>query len=135
MESRNSSYSIARLRRFAIIFSIAFSLLFALIPFLRHPDEGLNLFVLAVSFFILFFAVYKPYALRKPYLLWLQIGSFLGSLNSKLILALFFYLIITPISIIAKCAGAMVKFLSKRKTRPSFRLKPNAQISSFSDQH
>ena len=89
-----------KLRNSGLIFSLIFSILFILIPYILH--EKLNSVALFCVFIIFLISLLSPYKLRRPLELWIKLGNFLGNLNSVLILGLFFYLIIFPASIIRR---------------------------------
>jgi hypothetical protein len=47
----------------------------------------------------------RPSILRRPYLIWMTVGIGLGFLVSTILLTLFYFLVITPIGLIARAAG------------------------------
>ena len=72
--------------------------------------------------------------LKKPYKLWLKFGEILSKINSKLVLAVFFYLIISPAAIIRY----LIKFFFKRKNKKKSyytRIEKNLIKYSFKDQY
>ena len=135
MDARSASYSKKKLRRFALIFSIALVFLFGVVPFLRHPSDGINVAILSLGISIALLALISPYSLRKPYIYWLKAGDFLASLNSKIILGIFFFVIISPLAILARIARNMLRLAARRSGPNSYRIAPATQISSFSEQH
>ena len=136
MGSRASSYSKQKLRRFAFLVSTAFIILFGVLPFVRHPSGGINIVIFTIGLTLPILSLVRPYSLSTPYLYWLKVGDFLASVNSKLILGAFFFLVITPLAILAKSFKSVLTLRkSSNSARGSFRLAPASQISSFSDQH
>ena len=107
MEYPSKSY----LRKSGILFSILFIVVFSIIPFFLHQE--IKIFPLFFSLVITIISIFSPYKLRRPYSLWISLGNFLGRLNSKLILGLFFYVLITPFSILRN----IIKFIFKIQTR------------------
>ena len=101
----------SHLRKSGILFSILFILVFSIIPYLLHQE--IKTFPLLFSAIITTLSIFSPYKLRAPYSFWIKIGDILGRLNSKLILGLFFYLLITPFSIIRN----IIKIIFKIRTR------------------
>lgn len=101
----------AHLRKSGIIFSILFLFLFSIIPYLLHKE--IILLPVIFSFPLLFFSILSPYKLLKPYQLWIKFGNLLSKLNSKLVLSLFFYILISPFSILRK----LIKFVLNRKNQ------------------
>ena len=107
MEYPSKSY----LRKSGILFSILFILVFSIIPYFLHQE--IKILPLFFSLVITIISIFSPYKLRRPYSLWISLGNFLGRLNSKLILGLFFYVLITPFSILRN----IIKFILKIQTR------------------
>ena len=101
----------SHLRKSGILFSILFIVVFSIIPYLLHQE--IKTFPLFFSAIITTLSIFSPYKLRAPYSFWIKIGDILGRLNSKLILGLFFYLLITPFSILRN----IIKFIFKIQTR------------------
>ena len=134
MSSSYKSYSIKTLRKFAVVFSLGFVIIFGIIPYLRHPGSPFNHWVLILFISSSLVAVFRPYMLRRPYLAWIKLGTYLASLNSRLILGLFFYFVISPIGVCARIFRSVVAFL-KPNAKSSYRVSASQQISTFSDQH
>ena len=107
MEYPSKSY----LRKSGILFSILFILVFSIIPYFLHQE--IKIFPLFFALGITIISIFSPYKLRRPYAIWISLGNFLGRLNSKLILGLFFYVLITPFSILRN----IIKFIFKMQTR------------------
>ena len=97
MKTYNTKF---KLRNSGIVFSLIFFIIFFLIPFLRHQEFRPIVFLFTII--ILSLSFISPLALRKPYDLWIKFGKFLGNVNSKIILILFFYILISPIAIIIR---------------------------------
>ncbi len=102
------------LRKSGIIFSLMLLVIFTLIPYLLHREIRLIPLIFALIIFII--SIISPYSLRKPYKLWIKLGDKLGKINSKLILSLFFYLLITPAAIFK----AMISLIKVRKPCKSY---------------
>ncbi len=110
MEYPSKSY----LRKSGILFSILFIVVFSIIPYLLHQE--IKIFPLFFSFVITTISIFSPYKLRRPYSLWISFGNFLGRLNSKLILVLFFYLLITPFSILRNTIKVIFKIRTRKRS-------------------
>ena len=94
------------MRSFALGMSIFLPLLFTLIlPWLF--DKPLAYWPLVVSscFMILYFAY--PKGIYYPYYIWIIIASVLAWINTRVILALVFYLVLTPIGVFMKLLGKL----------------------------
>ena len=101
-----------KLRNSGIVFSLIFFIIFFLIPFLRHQEFRPIVFLFSII--ILSLSFISPLVLRKPYDLWIKFGKFLGNINSKIILILFFYILISPLAIIMRIFN---RFFSNKKMK------------------
>src|SRR5438876_8420236 len=63
-------------------------------PYFIWP--GLVLLVLGLT---------APRSLKHVYIAWMAVGLFLGLIVSTVLLTLFFYLVVTPIGLAARCFG------------------------------
>ena len=126
---RNLFTSKKTLRKSGLIVALFLVLLFFLLPYLIH--EEIKFVPLIIASFITLFSIISPYSLRVPYAIWIEIGIFLGKINSFLILFIFFYLIITPISILRTIFNVKV---SKHKLKSNYE-KPlkNKGVTNFID--
>ena len=87
------------LQTFAITMSIAFVVIFmGLLPWLLTAAIPLWPAILSMLLMLLYFC--KPSFLYYPYITWMVVASVLGFINTRLILALAYYLLIVPIGII-----------------------------------
>ena len=120
----------AHLRRSGILFSILFIFVFTILPYLLHQE--IKTFPLFFSAVITTISFISPYKLRRPYSLWIKLGNILGRLNSKLILGLFFYLMITPFSTLRNIIKMIFKFRT-RKISNSVTISPTEL--NFTDQY
>ena len=100
------------LRSAGFLFSALFALFFGILPFLFHSEIRFSVFIF--SFIIVLLSFLTPYSLRLPYVLWIKFGTFLGKLNSNVILFIFFYFFITPFAVLRKIL-LFRNSLSKRK--------------------
>ena len=89
-----------KLRKSGLIVALVLVFLFFLIPYIFHQE--FKLVPLIIALIITLFSLISPYSLRVPYAIWIEFGILLGKINSFIILFIFFYLIITPISILRK---------------------------------
>ena len=100
----NYSFKEKKLREFGFLIAIVFPLLFGLIiPHLTGHSFRLWTFPLVVPF--LFLGIFRPSLLKLPYELWIRIGNFLGTINSFIILAIVYIIVVIPISLVMKCFG------------------------------
>ena len=100
------------LRKSGLTFSLVFILIFSIIPFLLHSSFKVG--PIYFSLLISLISLIAPYRLRIPYILWINLGKKLGKINSKVILSLFFYLLITPFAILKNIIGFFASILERK---------------------
>jgi hypothetical protein len=92
------------LRRFGLTVGIVLCALFGVLgPLLRHRifpiwpwPPGIALCLLAIAW---------PSSLRVPHLVWTRLGQALGFVNSRIILTLVFFALITPVGLLLRLFG------------------------------
>lgn len=104
------------LKKFGLMMAGVISLLFGLIfPFLGNQTYPLWPWTIAAVFTIV--SLVHPKLLNRVYHIWMKIGHILGWINTRLILAVLFFGILTPI-------GLLLRILNKD---PLFKkIEPNA---------
>jgi len=105
------------LRKFGLVVGGVF-LLLGLWFLLRHKPVWP--YLLSPGALLVVFGLVAPRALRQVYLGWMAMAFVLGLVVSTLLLTLFFFLVITPVSLLARLFGK--DFLSLRLDRaaPSY---------------
>lgn len=106
--------------------------IFGIGPIINNkPIEKLPLFF---AFGIIFTYLVYPKILKMFFMLWMQVGNFIGKTISKIVLLFLFYLIFTPISIFLKIFGK--DLLKKRidKNINSYWIKRVKQPESMKNQ-
>ncbi len=73
------------------------------IPYIKRNE--VNEWLLGIGALLILLGVAVPFLLKYPYILWMKIGEVLGWINTRIILGVIFYLLITPIGIIKKIFG------------------------------
>ena len=89
-------------RSFGIVFAVVFAIV-GLFPLWNSEDVRVWALVVAGLFLVLGFAV--PAALRPLNLLWFRFGLLLHKIVNPLIMALLFYVTVTPIALIMRMLG------------------------------
>ena len=95
-------FSRKNLRDFGRVIFLCLSLL-GLILFLRHKPGFKP--VLFTGCLFLLFAQIRPLLLKTVYLVWMIIAFSLGWVNTRLILFIIYYIVITPIGLLARAFG------------------------------
>lgn len=101
------------LKKFAFLVGGVFAGLGVLsLVFGSHPIFGAIL--LSIGIILILWGVLNAAGLRGVYLVWMTLAIGLGWFVSRLLLILLYYLVLTPISLIARLTGQ--KFLKKQPT-------------------
>ena len=100
------------LRKFGLLVG-GVAILIGLVLFLRHKTNYPYLFWPGAA--LIAFGAVWPRALKYPYIAWMTMAFALGFVMSQVILTLFFFLIVTPISLVARLVGK--DFLSRKRDR------------------
>jgi saxitoxin biosynthesis operon SxtJ-like protein len=106
------------LRRYAWVMAVALSV-FGGVASLRG-NRVLPVYFFSVAGIFLFFGLAWPAALRPVYIAWMRLAQVLAWVNTRLILGLFYYAVITPVSLVMRLAG-----------RDALRRKSNRTATSY----
>ncbi len=90
------------LRKFGLLVGGVFTLLGAWFFFRKKP---FYLYALVPGTILMVLGVLVPHFLRRVYLAWMAMALVLGLIVSTVLLSLLYFLVITPIAIIARLAG------------------------------
>ena len=102
-------------------FGVTFAIIFLMIAgFLYYQEkDSFQLFIyLAGSFSGLGFIL--PILLKPFYMVWMIFATILGWFMTKMILSLFFYIIITPIGLLLKILGKDLLHLKEQENKKSY---------------
>lgn len=100
-------------RKFGYVVGIALLVLAAFRIFIRHQDMW---WILAgVGVILLLLALVKPLWLNPLRLVWDKIGHVLGIINTYVLLTLFYFVILTPLSLIMRSFGKDILKLKRNK--------------------
>ena len=89
-------------RSFGVLFSIVF-LLIAFWPVLKTNNiNDLKVWGLVISAIFLTLGILKSKILTPLNILWMKLGIFLGKIVSPVVLAILFFLVVTPIGLLLK---------------------------------
>jgi len=111
----------AELRKFAYVFGGIVSLLFGLvIPLLAHKPFSLwPWYIAAIS---LIWGTIHPLSLWPIYIAWMKFGAIAGWINTRIILAIVFYLVIFPIGLLKRLTGKDSMARKYEKNISSYRI-------------
>ena len=115
----NNSPSKKELRDFGLFVGLLFPLIIGiLLPILF--GHAIRYWTLFIGIPLIFLGIFSPNNLRYFYTKWIDIGNFLGFINSNLILGLVFILVMRPIALIMKLFG-YDPLRIKKSTKESYR--------------
>lgn len=103
-------------RKFGLLFTAVSVVLAALLAYRGHASAWP--WALAAGGFFLLSGLFVQPVLRPLYVVWMKFAFVLGWINTRLILGLFFYVILTPGSVLMRLFGRDVL---KRKPDPAAR--------------
>ena len=110
MKSKSSN------RSFGLLFFIIF-LILGLWPL--KSGENLNFYYIAISLIFLILGLIKSKLLSPFNKFWIKLGVILGNIIAPIVMALVYFVILTPVSLIVRLFGKdllALKFLKKRET-------------------
>jgi len=122
-------------------FGLLFGAVFALLAGYGLLFKGwslvvvLSLVAVALAFVLLGFLV--PRVLRPLNWLWFQLGQLLGKIVSPVVLGAIFFLILTPVSLVARLFGRDALRLKRKASQTSYwldRAPPGPEPESFKNQ-
>ena len=103
-------------RSFGLLFFIVF-IVVGLWPVIK--GEAANIYLILISLFFLIFGLINSKILSPFNKAWIKFGEILGSVIAPIIMALVYFIILTPISLIVRMLGKDLlglKFLKKQDT-------------------
>ena len=107
------------LRRFAFLTGGIFVGLFAGVPLLRH--HPVPVWPCVVGGVLVLWGIAAPGTLGPVYRLWMIIGRALGYVNSRILLSVVFFVLVTPIGLITRLFGYDPLLLSRSKGASTYR--------------
>ncbi len=99
--NKQESVSKKELRDFGLVVGIGFPLLFDfIIPVLIKKNHHFPKTPLIIGAVFLILGLLAPLTLKIPQKIWMKIGHVLGAINSRIILTIVFFVLLTPFAII-----------------------------------
>ncbi|HQU15018.1 MAG: hypothetical protein B7Z66_13890 [Chromatiales bacterium 21-64-14] len=106
MDDHTDSKSDGELRRFGLTTGAMIALLFGLVlPWLRHSPRTAWESAWAVAALLGGLALLHPRWLSGVYRVWMYFSAVLGWINTRILLSVVFYLILTPAGALARLLG------------------------------
>ncbi len=116
-------------------FGILFGIIFMLIAFWPlFYSKDIQLWSLVVASIFLIFAFIKPNLLKKPNNLWIKFGEILGFIIAPIVMALIYFLILTPISLLLRISGKDLLNLKYEKKLKSYWVSRKKNIGKMNRQ-
>jgi hypothetical protein len=114
MKSKNSN------RSFGLLFFIVFIGL-GLWPITK--GENLNIYLVLISMFFLFFGILNSKILTPFNNIWMKFGEVLGIVIAPIVIAVVYFIILTPISLIVRLSGKDLLGLKFNKSKSTYWIK------------
>tara|TARA_B100001989_G_scaffold227353_1_gene183474 strand:- start:180 stop:560 length:381 start_codon:yes stop_codon:yes gene_type:complete len=118
-------------RSFGILFFLVF-LGFGLWPLTKEMSPNIYLIIISVIF--LFLGLLKSKLLSPLNEIWIKFGEVLGRIIAPLIMALVYFLILTPISLLVRAFGKDLLGLKYLKQQNSYWIKRKKEIGTMDKQ-
>lgn len=100
-EINNLDFSSKSLRKFGITVGTVLCIIFG-IMFWQEVFPSFRLYLIGFGIFLIIFGLLFPKLLTHVYRVWMALAIMLGWIVSSIILIFLFYLVLTPIGLIAK---------------------------------
>jgi hypothetical protein len=109
------------LRKFGFLFAAVLMGLFGLLlPWWRGKPPPLWPFYIGVPVAVL--ALLIPAALRPLYAVWMKFGAVMGFINTRIIMSVFFFVVLTPMAWMLRIAGKDLLARKMSETVQSYRI-------------
>ena len=127
---KNNDIKIGSNKSFGIVFFIVF-LIIALYPMLKEQD--LRLWSLIISFIFLILGMINSSILTPLNKIWFKFGILLGNIISPIVMAIVFFVVVTPTGIIMKILRKDLIGL-KKNNKNTYWIEKKAKMTSMKNQ-
>ena len=127
---KNNDIKIGSNKSFGIVFFIVF-LIIALYPMLKGQD--LRLWSLIISLIFLFLGIVNSTVLTPLNKIWFKFGILLGNIISPIVMAIVFFVVVTPTGIIMKILRKDLIGL-KKNNKNTYWIEKKAKMTSMKNQ-
>ena len=118
-------------RSFGILFFILF-LVLSLWPL--KNNESLNIYLLVISLVFFILGIKNSKLLSPLNKLWIKFGEILGAIIAPIVMALVYFVILTPVSLIVRLFGKDLLGLKVLKEKDSYWIKRKKNLGSMKKQ-
>tara|TARA_B100002051_G_C16227050_1_gene388603 strand:- start:26 stop:406 length:381 start_codon:yes stop_codon:yes gene_type:complete len=118
-------------RSFGILFFIVF-LVIGLWPIINQNDPNIYLILISIIFLIL--GLLNAKILSPLNLIWIKIGELLGKIIAPIVMAIIYFMILTPISLIVRIFGKDLLGLKFTKQIKTYWINRKKEIGSMKKQ-
>ncbi|MEW6510480.1 MAG: SxtJ family membrane protein [Bacteroidota bacterium] len=91
-----------KIRNFGLLFGV---ICLGLAAYFLYRDNGIWSYFAAGAGMFLFTGFFLPVVLKPVYVAWMTFAFALGWMNTRLLLGLFFFLVMTPVGLIVRLTG------------------------------
>ena len=118
-------------RSFGLLFFIVF-IVVGLWPLTK--GEAVNIYLLLISLFFLIFGLINSKILSPLNKAWIKFGEILGLIIAPIIMALVYFIILTPISLIVRMFGKDLLGLKLLKKKDTYWMKRKKKLGTMKKQ-
>jgi len=118
-------------RSFGLLFFIVFVAL-GLWPISK--GENLNIYLIFLSLFFLIFGLLNSKILTPLNKIWIKFGEVLGHIIAPIVMALVYFVVLTPISLIVRAFGKDLLNLKFEENKETYWIKRNKTLNSMKKQ-
>jgi len=118
-------------RSFGLLFFIVFVAL-GLWPISK--GENLNIYLIFLSLFFLIFGLLNSKILTPLNKIWIKFGEVLGHIIAPIVMALVYFVVLTPISLIVRALGKDLLNLKFDENKETYWIKRNKTLNSMKKQ-
>jgi hypothetical protein len=118
-------------RSFGLLFFIVFIAL-GLWPISK--GENLNIYLTLLSLFFLIFGLLNSKILTPLNKIWIKFGEVLGYIIAPIVMALVYFVVLTPISLIVRALGKDLLNLKFEENKETYWIKRNKTLNSMKKQ-
>ena len=129
--TKKSKIKIGSNRSFGLVFFIVF-LIISIWPL--NYDASIRIWALAVALIFLVLGLINSKLLTVPNKIWFKFGMFLGSIIAPIVMAIIFFIVVTPIGLFMKFANKDLLNKKFNKEKETYWIKRDTSIGTMKRQ-